>query len=134
MEIVWQILVWILQFFGELLLQIILEILAGMIGHGVKNPLSRLPPIPPWLAAVGYLMLGALAGALSLWLAPDVFIKAPWLRVMNLLLAPIAAGLIMGSIGSWRDKNDKDVVRIESFSYGFCFAFAMALVRFIWGH
>ena len=133
-EIVLQVLGWILEVFGELLLQVIFEFIAEFLGHSVKSPFRKLPPIPPWLAAIGYVVLGALAGLLSLWLMPEVFIKAPWLRAVNLLLTPVGAGLIMAWSGSRRSRKDKDVIRIESFSYGFCFAFSLALVRFVWGH
>ena len=133
-EIILQILGWIVEIFGELLLQVTFEFIAEFLGHSVRRPLGKLPPIPSWLAAIGYLTLGALAGWLSLWLVPEVFIKAPWLRWVNLLLTPLAAGLIMAWKGSRRGSQDKEVIRIESFSYGFCFAFSLALVRFILGH
>ncbi len=131
-EIILQLLGWVLQFFCEFLLQILFEIIAELLGHSIKDPFSRLPAIPPWLAAVGYMVLGALAGAASLWLAPEVFIKAPWLRIANLVLSPVAAGLIMAWAGSRRARKNKEVIRIESFAYGFLFALALALVRFNW--
>jgi sterol desaturase/sphingolipid hydroxylase (fatty acid hydroxylase superfamily) len=132
-EIVFQVLGWILQFLGELLLQVAFEAIAEVFGHAVKEPFRRPRPVQPWLAAIGYLIFGATAGGLTMWLFPDLFIKARWLRVANLLLTPIAAGLIMEAIGSWRERRDKEVLRLESFSYGFCFAFAMALVRYAFG-
>lgn len=133
-ELILQVLGWILEVLGELVLQVVFEAIAEFLGHRFKSPFSKLPPVPPWLAAVAYVTLGALAGAASLWLVPEVFIKAPWLRFVNLLLTPLAAGLIMAWAGSLRSRKNKDVIRIESFSYGFCFAFSLALVRFVWGH
>lgn len=123
----------ILQFFGELLVQMVLEAVAEVFGHRVRRSLGRPRPVPPALAATGYLVLGALAGSLSLWLLPTLFIEAQWLRLLNLLLTPLAAGLIMERIGAWRRARDKDVIRIETFAYGFLFALAMAVVRFVWG-
>jgi hypothetical protein len=132
-EIIVQVLGWILQFFGELLVQLVLEAIAELIGHSIKEPFRRPRPVRPLFAAIGYLIFGAAAGGLSVWLVPDLFIKPGWLRVANLLLTPLAAGLIMEAIGSWRERKEKEVIRLETFAYGFCFAFAMAVVRYAFG-
>jgi len=129
-EIILQVCGWVLQFFGELLLQLVCEAVAELCGHAVKEPFRRPSPVRPWLAAIGYLIFGAAAGGLTLWLVPELFIKAEWLRVANLLLTPLAAGLIMEAVGSWRESRDKEVLRLETFAYGFCFAFALAVVRY----
>ena len=132
-EIIVQILGWVLQFFGELLLQLVLEAIAELLGHSFKEPFRRPRPVCPWFAAVGYLVFGAAAGGLSVWLVPDLFIKAEWLRLANLVLTPVAAGLIMEAVGSWREQREKEVIQLETFAYGFCFAFAMAVVRYAFG-
>jgi hypothetical protein len=132
-EIILQILGGILQFLGELLLQVVFEAIAELLGHAVKSPFRRSRPVRPWLAASGYLFFGAVAGGLTIWLVPELFIKAQWLRVANLLLTPLAAGFIMETIGSWRVRREKEILRLESFAYGFCFAFAMAAVRYAFG-
>jgi hypothetical protein len=133
-EIILQAFGWVLQVFGELLLQLVFEALAELIGHSVKEPFRRPHPVRPWLAAIGYLIFGTAAGGLSIWLVPDLFIKAQWLRGANLLLTPLAAGFIMEAIGSWRALHEKEVLRLETFAYGFCFAFAIAVVRYVLGN
>lgn len=132
-EIILQVLGWIFQFLGELLLQVLFEAIAELFGHAVKEPFRRPRPVRPWLAAMGYLIFGAAAGGFTVWLVPELFIKAQWLRTANLLLTPVVAGLVMEAIGSWRERRDKEVLRLESFAYGFCFAFAMAVVRYAFG-
>ncbi|CAN5168459.1 hypothetical protein BH11PSE11_BH11PSE11_18330 [soil metagenome] len=132
-EVLLQIVWWVLQFIGELLLQLIIECGVEWIGHGVKEKFRDRRPIHPALTGVAYLILGALAGAFSLWLVPEVFIREYWLRIANLLLTPFAAGLFMASIGAFRRRHDKDVIRLETFAYGFFFALAMASVRFFFG-
>ncbi len=72
-----------------------------------------------------------MAGACTLWLVPELFIKMEWLRIANLLLGPLAAGCIRGFSGAWRAQNGNAVLRLESFAHGFCFAFGLALVRFV---
>lgn len=130
-----QLFVWLLEFVGELLLQLALEAIAEVIGHSftsVGSSSSRQPP-RPWMAALGYVLFGVAAGGLSLWLVPELFIKSPALRLANLALTPVASGAIMGAIGSWRARRDKRVLRLETFGYGVCFALAMTLIRFAFG-
>ena len=133
-EVLLQILGWLLQLIGEIILQVIGETIAELIGHSVREPFRRPTPIHPWLAAISYAIFGALAGVLSLWLLPSLFIKVHWLRVINVIITPILAGIIMAWFGTWRRKHEKEVIRLDSFAYGWCFAIAMALVRFAWGH
>jgi len=133
-EIIFQIVWWIAQFLGELLLQVFGELIAELIGRSVKEPFRRPKPIHPWLAAIGYGIFGAIAGTISLWVLPSLFISAEWLRIVNLIATPLVAGLIMGRLGAWREMKDQETIRLDTFSYGFLFALSMALVRFSWGH
>jgi hypothetical protein len=149
-EILAELLLLALQFFGELVVGLIAQSTADAIGHGVRKQVRRgkrsapVPemqpvragggnPVDPMLKACGFVAAGWLAGMLSLWLMPDVFIKAPWLRVAGLILVPLASASLMSLLGSWRERHDKKVSGLETFSYGFCFAFMVSLVRFIWG-
>jgi hypothetical protein len=133
-EILFEILGWIFQFLGELILQMIVEAVAELVGHSIKEPFRRPESVHPWLAAIGYFIFGGIAGGLSLLLFPNLFIETKWLRVANIALSPLAAGLIMSLVGSWRRKHEKELIRLDSFAYGFCFALSMSFVRFIWGH
>ena len=129
-----EVLGWILQLFGELFLQLFVEAIARMFGHIGNQVYARQEPTRPWVAAIGYLIFGTLAGALSLLVFPNLFIKPEWLRVLNLVVTPVIAGVLMGLVGAWRRKHDKTVIRIESFSYGLCFAAGMALVRHVYAN
>jgi hypothetical protein len=151
-EIVAELLLLALQFFGELVVGLIAQSTADAIGHGVRKQVrrgkpaatmprpvqparaSRSNPVDAMLKACGFVAAGWLAGMLSLWLMPDVFIKTQWLRVAGLILVPLASASLMSLLGSWRERHDKQVSSLETFSYGFCFAFMVSLVRFIWGH
>lgn len=134
MEILAEILLQVLLFFGEILLQVVFELIGELLGRTVSAPFQRKEPVHPALAALGYAAFGAGAGALSLWVFPALFVPAGWMRIANLVLAPIAAGAVMAGIGALRRKKEQRVIRLNSFAYGFLFAFAMALVRFYWGH
>ena len=73
-----------------------------------------------------------IAGGLSLWIFPTSPIHEPLFRQINLIVTPVALGLVMMLIGKIRLKKGQDLVRLDQFGYAFVFAFAMALVRFIW--
>ena len=70
---------------------------------------------------------------ISLWLFSDLFIEKGWTRWLNVVLTPLAASAAMSAIGAWRRHRDMGVIRLDSVSYGYCFAQAMAVVRFVWG-
>lgn len=131
MEIIGEILLAILQFIGELLLQLVFEFLAELGLHSLKAVFEERPH--PALAAIGYILLGAGAGGLSLLIVPQLIIHDTRHRFANLLLTPLAAGAIMAGIGALRRRRDQEPVRIDRFGYGALFAFSMAAVRFLWG-
>lgn len=131
-EILLEALLALWQVLGEVFLQTIGEMIVEVVGHGMRETFRRPKPLAPWLAVIGYLAWGAIVGALSLWLFRGHFIQSQWLRLANLFLTPIVAGLIMAKVGAWRRSRDQEPIRLDSFAYGFAFAFGMALVRYIW--
>jgi hypothetical protein len=133
-EIVFEVLFAVLQVVGEIVLQVIVEGLFELGLRGVREPFRRPKPLHPLLAAMGYAILGAAAGAISVWIFPRLFIDGHALRVMNLVVTPFTAGAVMAAIGAWRRKRDEELIRLDRFAYGFVFALAMAAVRFAWGH
>lgn len=133
MEIILEILFVVLQLVGNLVLQIVVEVLIKFGLHSIGEPIRRPKPLPPWLAAIGYAALGVAAGAMSLWIFPQQFIATPWLRIVNLVITPIVAGAFMAAMGAWQRKKNEDLIRLDRFAYGFLFALAMAVVRITWG-
>lgn len=127
MEVVFEI---ILQFFFEILLQLFFEFLAELGFRSLKRVVRKTRG--PIFSMVGFVLLGGLAGWISLWLFPNYAIGDPMLRDINLMVTPIAAGLVMMLIGKMRSKRGEELVRIERFGFAFAFAAAMALVRYIW--
>jgi len=121
----------ILEFFGEFLLQLVIEGLVELGAHWFRKPARRRPN--RWLAALAYALIGAGLGGLSLQIFPASFVHGPW-RVANLVLTPIAAGLAMCLAGHWRARRGHAVLRIDRFAYGYLFALSLALVRFSFAH
>lgn len=120
----------ILQFIGEIVLQAVFELLAEWGFHSVAAPFRR--PRNPVLAAIGFTLWGLAAGAISVWLFPHSPIRDPLYRRINLFVTPVALGGLMTLVGRIRLGKGQDLVRLDRFGYAFVFAFAMALVRFIW--
>ena len=116
------------QFVGEILLQILFEAIAEFGFHSVKETLKR--PKNPFVATAGFFLWGALAGGISLLIFPLSFIASTHLRLLNLLVTPIAAGGIMGLLGKLRQRRGQVLVGLDRFFYAFAFALAMALVRY----
>ena len=85
----------------------------------------------PLLSTLGFFLWGLLAGGISLLLLPRSFISDQTLRLLNLAVTPLAAAEIMRQIGRLRDRRGQTLVGLDRFGYAFSFAFAMALVRFI---
>jgi hypothetical protein len=85
----------------------------------------------PLLSTVGSFLWGLIAGGLSLLIMPEAFIESSRLRLLNLLLTPIAVGAIMALLGRLRARKGSPLVQLDHFGYAFTFAFALALVRFL---
>ncbi|GAB3425985.1 hypothetical protein NX773_18960 [Massilia solisilvae] len=118
----------------EMLLQLALEFIVEVFGQvlaefGLRCTTEAFKREPtPWMAAIGYVILGALVGLVSVFLVPPL-IAGLHLRIANLALTPVFAGAVMLLVGAWRRRREQVVVRLDSFAYGYLFALTMALVR-----
>lgn len=117
----------LIEVIGEFLLQAIAEALVELGLHAVAEPFRR--PPNSWLAGFGYAILGAIVGGLSLLILP-MHLAGEGLRLANLLLTPIAVGLLMSAIGARRARNGQSVLRIDRFAWGYLFALSFALIRY----
>ncbi len=120
--------------FGELFLEVLFEFageaLLDLALRAIAEVFETSRFTSPVLASVGYALLGASAGGLSLFIFPHPLVHPSRLHGINLLVSPIVTGLVMSLIGSILSRQGKKVVQIESFGYGFAFAFGMALIRY----
>jgi hypothetical protein len=118
----------------ELLAQLVLEILVQGIfelgGRGIVAIFRRDSMTNPWLAICGYLLMGAVAGAISVWIFPMHLLASPVTQILNLAATPIALGLIFEVMGRWRSNHEKPRYAVDRFSYGFTFALTMGLIRY----
>jgi hypothetical protein len=120
---------------AELLAEFLLQLLAGAIVDVANRFLGEIFETPRAtnvvVSALSYSVFGALAGVLSISIFPHPLVRPSRIHGISLLVSPLATGLVMSLIGSMLRRRDKRVVQIESFSYGFAFAFGMACVRFL---
>jgi len=127
-----ELLVILLQLAGELLLQLFGEVLFELGWRSVVEPFRKEPN--PYLASIGYPLLGAAVGALSLWPFPSLFVHSHAGRIANAIVTPVLAGASMAAIGAWRERRGQHTILLDRFAYGYLFALAMALVGLKFGH
>ncbi len=120
----------ILQFAGEILLQVITQVAVELGLHSLGETFRRRKH-PVW-SIVGFTLWGAIAGGLSLLVFPHSAIARPELRTLNIFITPLAVGAVMALIGQTRLRRGQVLVRMDRFGYAFTFAFWMAFVRFVW--
>lgn len=118
----------------ELLIQLILEVLvqgAFELGvRGIVEPYRKDRPLNPAFALLGYALLGAVGGAISIWVFPMHLLQHPVAQYANLAITPIALGLAFECLGRRREAKGKQKMLLDRFTYGFVFALTMGLIRF----
>ena len=131
MDLIFELIGGILSAALEIIGQILFEILAEVFWRNLTKPFRRPKLFNPLLAGIGYAVYGTIAGALSLLIIPSLLIQPRWVRVVNLVVVPLVCGLIMATIGGWRKRREKELIRLDTFIYAFLFALSMAFVRYI---
>lgn len=112
----------------ELVLQVVAELLVelGVRGfHALGHRKSK-----PFVAAIGYAILGGLLGWASVWLWPQALLSEE-LRIAQLVGGPLLAGAMMAGVGVLVRRRGLESIRIESFFFGWLLAFSLSLVRFL---
>jgi hypothetical protein len=117
----------LLECLGELALGAI----ADLFVRSIRNLVAESKAINPSLAALGYFLLGAGSGALSVLILPHPLLHPSPVHGVSLVVSPLLTGLAMSQVGLALRRRGKQAIRIESFGYGFTFALGMAIVRFI---
>jgi hypothetical protein len=120
------------QVLGELVLQLVAEVALELGLEGIARAADRGRSANPALAFLGYALLGAAVGGLSLVWLPSSFIRSPTWQLVNLVVTPLLAGWLMGAIGKARGRHRGAHTRLSTFLSGCGFALAMALVRYLW--
>ena len=118
----------------EGVLEGVLEYLVGLMvgvlwtGGAGEEPIELRTTVR---TCAGYLLLGALVGAVTLAVYPHRFFHLSPVPGLSLVASPVITGLLMSWTGLMRRSWGKEPAEIESFSYGFFFALGVALLRFL---
>ena len=126
-----EVLLFVVQIAIEVLGQALLEVVAEVGFSSLKAALDR-PSRNPLLAALGYLILGALVGGATLALWPARLVPPGPVPGLSLVLGPLAVGGLMQSWGRYRLSRGHVTTNLATFLGGAAFAFGTALVRFLW--
>ncbi len=117
-----------LEFAAEFFLEFLAE---GMIEAATRTG-GKSAPLPRPLVIAIYTSMSLLLAILSLQVFPHHFIRNPEYRVWNLIITPVALGIVMGEWGSYLRRSGKRVVMMDSYLHGFLVAMIFAAVRFFW--
>jgi hypothetical protein len=134
-DLLGELLGFILEIFLEVLIQVVFEAGVAAASRAPRRfrivPLLRviLSPTTPALKTLKFTFLG-----LCLLILPHPLAHSSKFHGISLLLSPVITGLVMGLIGRIVRRRGKIPVQIESFAYGFTFAFAFSLIRFLMVH
>ena len=123
----------------ESLLQILLEFFLEVVAESIFELGIHTLSAAPWArkainaayAVLMYFALGVLVGGISIVIFPHSFIRSARLHGASLIITPMLCGLTMSGIGWLRARQGSSRIRLDSFAYGFIFAFGMALLRFL---
>jgi hypothetical protein len=121
----------IFELFLEFIVQIIGEVFLEVAFHNLSGAPWARKALSATLAVIMYFGLGVITGWFSILIFPHSFIRSSRLHGISLIVTPLLAGLTMSGIGWFRERRGKPVLRLDTFAYGFIFAFGMALVRFL---
>ncbi len=129
-EILFGLLAALFEFVGDALLQLVGEAIfaffSRVLGYAFKpRTLNRT------LDVCIYVLFGAMAGWVSVLVFPHPLVRPSRFHGISLLISPLLTGSVMSSVGSAFRRKGKRTTRIETFAYGFAFAFGMALVRLL---
>lgn len=121
----------LLQVLIEVVWQVLFEVVTSLGWESLAHSMSRERESDPVLAGIGLLILGVVAGLISLLVLRSRLAPHSVFPGISLILSPLATGLVMHQIGEYWRERGWDRPRTFTFWGGATFAFGMALVRYI---
>jgi hypothetical protein len=117
----------LLEALFEFLAAVLADVILRFLGE-VFEPAERQHSL---VATIGYAAFGLVLGGLSLVFVPYRLAPPSKIHGASLIISPVITGALLSCTGALLRKRDKKTTQIESFGYGFVFAFGIALVRFL---
>lgn len=115
-----------MEFLFELIFEILFQFGFELIADVLFGKTASERPI---LRVAMLLIVGGLAGGLSLLIFPQHLIRHGLVRYAAVIFAPALIGCVMAMIGRFRDQRGKEPRSLEHFAAGWAFAFAFGTVR-----
>jgi hypothetical protein len=81
---------------------------------------------------VGWLVGGACLGGLSLLIVPHTVLHQPWMRIANLIAAPLVSATVAKWLAQYRQQSNPSVVPQHQFWYAFWFSLGTTAIRFVY--
>jgi hypothetical protein len=133
-EIIAEVLLALLQFLGEVLLQLAGQALAELGWYSIREAMA--PSRPPLRIAriLGHVVLGAVLGGLSLLVLPKRLATGTALRVATLVLAPLVSALATIPVAELLRRLRRTPDTQWWFENAYVFGLAFAVVRFFYAH
>ncbi len=114
----------------ELLVEVLGETLFAMAGAVLEEAISDEGQSHRPAAAIGHVLMGAVAGAISLLVLKREVVHHFVVPGTSLILAPVCTGALLELVGRWWVRRGNVRMVLFTFWGGFCFALGMAAVRF----
>ena len=119
-----------LDFVFGVLFEFVAETLFAIAGSALAEALGDDEQSNPALAGIGHVLMGIVAGGISLLLLRRQLIAAPPVPGVSLLVAPVCTGLALQALGDWSVRRGHVRSALFTFRGGFWFAAGMAATRF----
>ena len=130
MEFLAELLIALVQFICEVLLQIVGDVLAELGWNALREVFRPSQPPRRGLVLVGYSIIGAALGGLSLLVFPKHFAAGMPLRIATLALAPIASALVVAPMLPLLRRPGEPGDIWPRFWNAYVFSLTFALIRF----
>ncbi len=114
----------------ELLVDVLGESLFAIAGAVFEQAVSDEDQSQPAFAAISCVIIGAVAGVISLLVLRHQVVQHLIIPGTSLILAPLCTGGLLALLGRWWVRRGNVRMVLFTFWGGFCFALGMALVRF----
>ncbi|MBN9411801.1 MAG: hypothetical protein J0H69_21855 [Burkholderiales bacterium] len=119
------------EFLAELALQLGGEWIGNIFHIGWLKATGRDRKVAPAQEAAWSIVTGIATAGITLLIFPQLALRAPGLQLLNLLLAPVAAGVLVERWRAWRES--RRTFDWAVFGYAALFGVAFALTRFLFG-
>ena len=129
LEVVFELL---FEFFGELILQLGFEALGDTFKLGWQRLTGRETGTTVKREVGWSVVTGIVCGGITLLIFPALAIRVPMLQLLNVLAAPLVAGLLVERVRAWRESRREFSMPV--FGYAALFGMAFAMTRWMFGH